>query len=80
MGRLPAIAVVDLASVFGHFKFSGYFAWLFWLFAHVYFLIGFRNRMVVLSDWAWAYFSFERQARVVAEVDKRRAAAAGGDA
>src|SRR5204863_1894692 len=36
-------AVVDLASPFGEFKFSGYFAWLFWLFAHIYFLIGFRN-------------------------------------
>jgi len=34
-------------------RFSGYFAWLFWLFAHVYFLIGFRNRLVVLLDWAW---------------------------
>ena len=43
------------------------FAWLFWLFVHIYFLIGFRNRLVVLTDWAWAYFSFERQARIVAE-------------
>lgn len=59
-------AVVDLASPLGHWRFSGYFAWLFWLFAHVYFLIGFRNRMVVLIDWASAYWSFERQARVVA--------------
>ena len=46
-------------------RFSGYFAWLFWLFAHVYFLIGFRNRLVVLLDWAWAYWSFARYARVV---------------
>jgi NADH:ubiquinone reductase (H+-translocating) len=59
-------AVVDLASPLGHWRFAGYFAWLFWLFAHVYFLIGFRNRMVVLIDWASAYWSFERQARVVA--------------
>lgn len=58
-------AVVDLATPLGHFKFSGYFAWLFWLFAHVYFLIGFRNRLVVLMDWAWAYWSFARYARVV---------------
>ena len=58
-------AVVDLASPLGHFKFSGYFAWLFWLFAHIYFLIGFRNRFVVLLDWAGAYLSFARQARVV---------------
>ena len=41
--------------------------WLFWLFAHVYFLIGFRNRFVVLADWANAYLSFSRSARVVVE-------------
>lgn len=58
-------AVVDLASPLGHFKFSGYFAWLFWLFAHIYFLIGFRNRFVVLLDWASAYISFARHARIV---------------
>ncbi|MGA8514499.1 MAG: FAD-dependent oxidoreductase, partial [Burkholderiaceae bacterium] len=62
-------AVVDLASPLGHFKFSGYFAWLFWLFAHIYFLIGFRNRLVVLIDWASAYLSFSRHARVVAGME-----------
>ncbi|MBX3622795.1 MAG: NAD(P)/FAD-dependent oxidoreductase [Rhizobacter sp.] len=61
-------AVVDLAvPVLGALRFSGFFAWLFWLFAHIYFLIGFRNRLVVLIDWAWAYFTFERHARVVAD-------------
>jgi NADH dehydrogenase len=61
-------AVVDLAvPVLGALRFSGFFAWLFWLFAHIYFLIGFRNRLVVLMDWAWAYFTFERHARVVAD-------------
>jgi NADH dehydrogenase len=60
-------AIVDLAvPVLGSLRFSGLFAWLFWLFAHIYFLIGFRNRLVVLMDWAWAYFTFERSARVVA--------------
>jgi NADH:ubiquinone reductase (H+-translocating) len=68
-------AVVDLASPLGHFKFSGYFAWLFWLFAHIYFLIGFRNRFVVLLDWASAYLSFARHARVVVG-----SASAGSDA
>ncbi len=58
-------AVVDLASPLGPLRFSGYLAWLFWLFAHVFFLIGFRNRLVVLLDWAWAYWSFQRYARVV---------------
>jgi len=61
-------AVVDLTvPVFGAVRFSGYFAWLFWLFAHIYFLIGFRNRLIVMLDWAWAYWTYERSARVVAE-------------
>jgi NADH:ubiquinone reductase (H+-translocating) len=59
--------VVDLVLPSGrHVKFSGYPAWLFWLFAHIYFLIGFRNRIVVLIDWASAYWSRRRYARVVA--------------
>jgi NADH dehydrogenase len=62
-------AVVDLWTPVGHVKFSGWFAWLFWLFAHIYFLIGFRNRFVVLVDWASAYWSSERYARVVAGID-----------
>jgi NADH:ubiquinone reductase (H+-translocating) len=64
-------AVVDLTSPLGHFKFSGYFAWLFWLFAHIYFLIGFRNRIVVLIDWASAYWSKQRYARVVSDIAPR---------
>jgi len=68
-------AVVDLTSPIGPVRFSGYFAWLFWLFAHVYFLIGFRNRLVVLMDWGWAYWSFARYARVVTGIEgsKKRA-------
>jgi NADH dehydrogenase len=58
IGRRAAVAMV------GPFKFSGFFAWLFWLFVHIYFLIGFRNRLVVFADWAWAYFTFERYARI----------------
>jgi NADH:ubiquinone reductase (H+-translocating) len=65
-------AVVDLWSPLGHFKFGGYFAWLFWLFAHIYFLIGFRNRIVVLIDWASAYWSRQRYARVVTDIEPPR--------
>ena len=54
-------AVVD---IHGH-ELSGTLAWLFWLAAHIFFLIGFRNRLVVLIDWAWAYFSYDRSARIV---------------
>lgn len=61
-------AVVDLAVPgVGALRFSGFFAWLFWLFAHIYFLIGFRNRLIVLLDWSWAYWTYARSARVVAE-------------
>ncbi len=64
-------AVVDLAMpqwLGGRaLRFSGKAAWLFWLFAHIYFLIGFRNRFVVLADWTSAYLSFSRSARVMAE-------------
>ena len=61
-------AVVDLTvPLIGAFRFSGFFAWLFWLFAHIYFLIGFRNRLMVMVDWAVAYWTYERSARVVAE-------------
>jgi NADH dehydrogenase len=59
IGRRSAVAQV------GKFKFSGFPAWLFWLFVHIYFLIGFRSRLMVLTDWAWAYFSFQRSARIV---------------
>jgi NADH:ubiquinone reductase (H+-translocating) len=59
IGRLAAI--VDLRG----FKFSGMLAWAFWLAAHVFFLIGFRNRILVLINWMWAYFSYERHARVI---------------
>lgn len=63
IGRKAAVADV------GRLQFSGYFAWLFWLFVHIYFLIGFRNRLVVLMDWAWAYLSFQRYARIVVGED-----------
>ena len=59
-------AVVDLSTPFGPLRFSGRSAWWFWLLAHIYFLIGFRNRLVVLMDWGSAYLSFSRNARVVA--------------
>ena len=78
-GNLAAIgrkaAIVELAvPPFGTLRFSGLLAWLFWLFAHIYFLIGFRNRLMVMVDWAWAYFTYERGARVVAEPDASKTA------
>lgn len=59
IGRMAA--VVDLHGL----KLSGLLAWWFWLAAHVFFLIGFRNRLVVLIDWAQAYWSYQRSARII---------------
>lgn len=64
IGRMAA--VVDLHG----FRFSGLLAWWFWLAAHVFFLIGFRNRMVVLIDWAQAYWSYQRSARIIIGKDR----------
>ena len=59
-------AVVDLGRV----RLSGLLAWWFWLLAHVYFLIGFRNRLVVLIDWADAYWTYDRGARIIIEASR----------
>ena len=59
IGRMAA--VVELRGL----HLSGLLAWWFWLAAHVFFLIGFRNRFTVLINWAWAYWTYQRHARVV---------------
>jgi len=64
-GTLATIGRNAAVAVFGKLKLSGYLPWLLWLIAHIWFLIGFRNRLVVMLDWAWAYWTFERQARIV---------------
>ncbi|GIW87866.1 MAG: NADH dehydrogenase [Isosphaeraceae bacterium] len=59
LGRAAAVAQL------GRWKFSGYPAWLLWLFVHIVFLIGFRNRVLVLIQWAWTYFTYDRGARLI---------------
>lgn len=59
IGRSAAVAWV------GRFKFSGLVAWLAWLFIHLIFLVGFRNRIAVLFQWAYSYFSYKRSARII---------------
>lgn len=56
-----AAAVADL----GKLHLSGFVAWLSWLFVHVFFLIGFKNRVLVLLEWAWSYITFQRGARLI---------------
>lgn len=63
IGRMAA--VVDLRGL----RFSGAPAWLFWLVAHIFFLIGFRNRIVVMAEWIWSYFTYQRHARIIIERD-----------
>ncbi len=54
-------AVVDIGPV----RASGWLAWVFWLFLHIFWLIGFRNRVAVLGEWAWAYVTFQRRIRLI---------------
>ena len=69
-GSLATIGRMAGVAQFGRIKISGILAWWIWLVAHVYFLIGFRNRLVVLMDWAMAYWTYERSARIVVGKDE----------
>ena len=63
-GMLATIGRNAAVGTVGGVQISGRAAWLFWICVHLFYLIGFRNRLVVMFDWAWAYVSFERSARV----------------
>ena len=62
IGRSAAVAHA------GPFKFSGFMAWMAWLFVHLVFLIGFRNKLAVLLQWTYAYFAYKRGARIITDV------------
>ncbi|UYK77416.1 NAD(P)/FAD-dependent oxidoreductase [Xanthomonas sacchari] len=64
-GNLATIGRMAAIVHLGRLQLSGVLAWWFWLAAHVFFLIGFRNRVVVLLNWAWAYWSYQRAARII---------------
>jgi NADH:quinone reductase (non-electrogenic) len=64
-GSLATIGRAAAVAQFGKIHISGFIAWLSWLFIHVFFLIGFRNRIIVLVQWAWSYFTYERGARLI---------------
>jgi NADH:ubiquinone reductase (H+-translocating) len=68
-GQLATIGRNSAVAVIGKLKLSGYIAWLMWLLAHIYFLINFRNRVVVMFDWAWSYWTYDRYARIVIQRD-----------
>jgi NADH dehydrogenase len=64
-GSLATIGRAAAVADFGRFHLSGFIAWLSWLFIHVFFLIGFKNRLLVMTEWAWAYLTFQRGARLI---------------
>lgn len=64
-GSLATIGRSAAVAQFGKIHISGFAAWLSWLFVHIFFLIGFRNRIIVLIQWAWSYFTAERGARLI---------------
>lgn len=68
-GSLATIGRMAAVAQFGKLKLSGLPAWITWLLVHIYFLIGFRNRLAVMLDWAWAYCTHQRQARIVSGTD-----------
>jgi NADH dehydrogenase len=64
-GSLATIGRAAAVAQFGKIHISGFMAWLAWLFVHILFLIGFRNRVLVFIQWAWSYFTYERGARLI---------------
>ena len=66
-GNMATIGRAAAVAQMGSWKFSGLLAWLAWLFVHLLFLIGFQNRLLVLVQWGWNYFSRNRAARLITE-------------
>jgi len=64
-GSLATIGRAAAVADFGLFKLSGFLAWIAWLTIHIFFLIGFRNRFLVITQWAWAYLTYQRGARLI---------------
>jgi NADH:quinone reductase (non-electrogenic) len=64
-GSLATIGRAAAVAEFGKLHISGLIAWLAWLFVHILFLIGFRNRLLVFIEWAWSYVTYERSARLI---------------
>ncbi|HVI59723.1 MAG TPA: NAD(P)/FAD-dependent oxidoreductase [Luteimonas sp.] len=64
-GNLATIGRMAAVVHLGRLELSGALAWWFWLTAHIFFLIGFRNRIAVMLDWTWAYWSYQRAARII---------------
>jgi NADH dehydrogenase len=66
-GQLAVIGRGQAVADIGRLHFGGFVAWLLWIFVHIFFLIGFRNRLIVMIEWAWAYVTYQRGARLITE-------------
>jgi NADH dehydrogenase len=66
-GSLATIGRSSAVAELGKLRFTGFLAWVLWVFVHIFYLIGFRNRFVVLFEWAWLYCTRQRGARVILE-------------
>jgi NADH:ubiquinone reductase (H+-translocating) len=64
-GSLSVIGRHSAVADFGKIKMSGFFAWLIWVFVHIYYLIEFDNKLVVFIQWTWSYFTRKRGARLI---------------
>jgi len=71
LGNMATIGRASAIADFGWLRLKGWIGWLAWLFVHILNLIGFRNRIVVLVQWAWAYFSYQRAVRLITGRDPR---------
>jgi len=71
-GSLATIGRKSAVVQLGRFKLKGFFAWVLWSIAHIYFLIGFRNRLAVALHWLWNYVTFQRGTRLITGVTGSR--------
>ena len=76
-GQLAVIGRGQAVAEIWKLKFSGFIAWFIWAFVHIAFLIGFRNRMLVMLQWAWSYFNYERGARLITGTEQLNESASG---
>jgi NADH dehydrogenase len=75
-GSLATVGRRRAVAELGSLRLSGLVAWVAWLAVHIFFLIGFRNRFLVLFNWAWAYMTYDRGARLIVERSRAPSAAA----
>ena len=70
-GNLATIGRSFAIADFGFLRVSGFIAWVLWLGVHILYLIGFRNRLLVMVQWAWAYFTYEHGARIITPISRQ---------